>query len=125
MALVDGLCSSIQATEFDDVSKALVGVFDAHGEAVRLLRWAIHNEIKCTGMMGEERRDHTKKGGTGRKRKESSYVYFFSLFLFFSLSFSFSFYFSLLFFVYLFQRLQARCLEESASPRSSFLHILN
>eukprot|EP00026_Physarum_polycephalum_P005719 Phypoly_transcript_05756.p1 GENE.Phypoly_transcript_05756~~Phypoly_transcript_05756.p1 ORF type:complete len:548 (+),score=128.32 Phypoly_transcript_05756:134-1777(+) len=48
LALVDGLCSVIQATEFDDVSKALVSVFDAHGEAVRLLRWAIHHEIQCT-----------------------------------------------------------------------------
>ena len=70
LALVDGLCSSIQATEFDDVSKALVGVFDAHGEAVRLLRWAIHNEIKCTGLMGEERREHTKKRGRRDGKEE-------------------------------------------------------
>lgn len=47
---MDCLCSSIQATEFDDASKALIGVFESCGEASRLLQWAVRKEVMCAGM---------------------------------------------------------------------------
>eukprot|EP01112_Ceratiomyxa_fruticulosa_P013951 TRINITY_DN3958_c0_g1_i1.p1 TRINITY_DN3958_c0_g1~~TRINITY_DN3958_c0_g1_i1.p1 ORF type:complete len:612 (+),score=150.03 TRINITY_DN3958_c0_g1_i1:172-2007(+) len=48
LVLVDAICSIIQATEFDDVSKALVGIFESNGDAQRLLQWAIKSEVMCT-----------------------------------------------------------------------------
>lgn len=47
LALVDCLCTLIQATEFDEASKALIGVFGACGEASHLLHWAIRKEVMC------------------------------------------------------------------------------